>query len=777
MKLSLTLDRSMNIMRSWGYSRMTELQKTALSLCVYGGGARELVVGDTSSGKTLVPVVAFQAYREAHSGGRLLYILPYRALATQKLAELESIFPELDIKVSTSEFCASDASISEGSCDIAIIIYEKAALFQSRSSGFLRRYSHIIFDETGIVESAERGFKADYLLNHACRNPNSNLYLLATPYYDWDPYITCYGFQERRETSRPVSIETSAVLLKTKPAEDAGGRKDAYKQYREALEQERLQEIAGLCKKHLAGGRKILIFANNRAYVRELSHALNAALYGTGWKQEFSITQGRRKLFDKLDMSDADILSVFGQDEDIIAYYHGITFHNASLPEGIREKIEDDFLNENGTINIVCATETLAFGLNSNVDTVIIARMEKKDGGSVRLLTVNEYRNYIGRSGRLGSREKGYGHAICAGEQEYEHWASINASPGNVEQLHNSFEEDRLNAENMLMFLHFYDNGKTLSTEQLVETIGTFPTTVDRTVLRSVTESASAALEQRGLIRSCFDEMTLEDGCKITDLGRSILGYIIDKQTYDTLAQRSGYLFGESVPLFDFLYEICQCSEVSVVSGSRIRQPAERHKQIMLFLERLLSEGNISPKLYARITSAKSLSFFKAGNIGNGRFKKSPQQEDWQFLYGMLFLRAMYSWTQSVDLSKIYHETGVEYEQILHKSIKIKYIIDAMLNAFSSGVSRDAYTRMELIGVSCYYGVRPDVLADLMQRKIVSSTSEIEPVDGRQLRMVSQVLNSLPAASGGNLSAKIQRCRNIKKPYYMYLKEKCNFRG
>lgn len=776
MKLSLTLDWAADIMGSWGYPHMTQLQKTALHACAYGGGAREFIIGDTSSGKTLVPVVAFQAYQQEHSGGRLLYILPYRALAAQKQAELERIFPELDIKVSTSEFCVSDTSISEGSCDIAIIIYEKAALFQARNNGFLRRYSHIIFDEIGIVESAERGFKADYLLNHACRNPNSNLYLLATPYYDWSAYITCYGFQERRETSRPVSIETNAVVLKTKEAEDAGESKEAYSQYREDLERERLQEIAGLCKEHLAAGHKILIFANNRSYVRELSHTLNAKLYGTGWKQEFSITQGRRKLFDQLDMSEADILSVFGKDEDIIAYYHGIAFHNAALPEGIREKIENDFLSENGSINIVCATETLAFGLNSNVDTVIIAKMEKMDGGERRMLTINEYRNYIGRSGRLGSREKGYGYTICANKQEYEHWKSVDASSGHVEQLRNSFDGDRLNAENMLMFLHFYDNQETLSTERLVETIGTFPTTVDRAILRRVTESASAALEQRGLIRSCFDEMTLEDGCKITDLGRNILGYIIGKQTYDKLAQRSGYLFSEDVPLCDFLYEICECPEVSVVSGPRIFRPAERHKQIISLLGKLLNEGNISPKLYARITSAKSLSFFKAGNMVNGRFKKNPQREDWQFLYGILFLTAMYSWMQSVDLSKIYHDTGVEYERILHKSTKIKYIIDAMLNTFSAGVSRNEYTRMELIGVSCYYGVRPDVLADMMERKIFSSTSEIEPADGRQLRMVSQILNSRSSTSAGNLRANIQRCRNIKTPYYLYLKEKCNFR-
>lgn len=781
MKRQLTLERAGEIMRSLGYPGMTELQKTALRSCTYAGGAREFIIGDTSSGKTLVPLVAFQAGRLENAGCKLLYVLPYRALAAQKQADLERIFPGLDIKMSTSEFSASDDAISMGRCDIGIIIYEKAALFLAKNSGFLSCYSHILFDEIGIVEVMERGFKADYLLNHACRNTGGNLYLLATPYFDWTPYITCYGFQERRETSRPVIIETSAVVIDPPKAGQQDSRqsfKENLRQRREDIEKECLQKIAGLCGEQLAAGHKVLIFANDRMFVRRLARSLNEKLYGGKWRENFSIAQGRQKLLDNLYMSEADILSVFGEEEDIKAYYNGITFHNASLPEDLREKIEGDFLGESNRLQIVCATETLAFGLNSNVDTVIIARLDKKDGGEPRKLTTNEYRNYIGRSGRFGSREKGFAYTICRDRAEYKHWQSLDAPSAQAAQLQNSFTEERLDAKNMLMFLHFYDSREIISIRQLIEVIHSFPIRADDASLEEAAKEAVAHLKQRDLIREGFNEKTLEEGCRITDRGRSILGYIIDMETYDKLARNARWLFRESTPLFDFLHEICSCPEISVTNGAALtpERAAEKYGWIAAFLEKLRKEGNISPQLYASITRNKSLGFFKRGNLSNGKFKNIPQPEDRRFLYSTLFQTAMYSWMRSVNLTQIADRTGVEYQRLQSKGAKIKYIIDAMLNTFSDDLPRGAYTRMELIGASCYYGVRLDVLTEMMRRGIFTTVDEIEPMDGRQLRMISQVLTERPNISPGQLKVKIQRCKKVKAPYYAYLTEKCDFR-
>jgi len=78
----------------------------------------------------------------------------------------------------------------------------------------------------------------------------------------------------------------------------------------------------------------------------------------------------------------------------------------------LRSLIEEDFLSEDGRLKIVFSTETLAYGINSNADVVIIPRMTKLSHDRIqsadekknledRFLYPNEYMNYCGRAGRL----------------------------------------------------------------------------------------------------------------------------------------------------------------------------------------------------------------------------------------------------------------------------------------------------------------------------------------------------------------------------------------
>lgn len=91
--------------------------------------------------------------------------------------------------------------------------------------------------------------------------------------------------------------------------------------------------------------------------------------------------------------------------------YYGVAFHNASAPENLRIAVETEFLGESSVvkdgIRIVVSTDTLAYGVNSNVDTVIGAQMERYSLNQFENLSFNTYQNCIGRSGRLGYRSYG----------------------------------------------------------------------------------------------------------------------------------------------------------------------------------------------------------------------------------------------------------------------------------------------------------------------------------------------------------------------------------
>ena len=63
----------------------------------------------------------------------------------------------------------------------------------------------------------------------------------------------------------------------------------------------------------------------------------------------------------------------------IEALRHGAAFHNADLDRYERQAIERFFRAEQSKIRIICATSTLAMGMNLPVNTVIITDLEKPD--------------------------------------------------------------------------------------------------------------------------------------------------------------------------------------------------------------------------------------------------------------------------------------------------------------------------------------------------------------------------------------------------------------
>ena len=413
------------------------------------GGRRTCIIGRTSSGKTLIPLLCYEAAcRRTKVPQNLLYLVPYRALARQKADDAAELFPGRTILISTTEYCTSDSIIRAGTCDIAIIIYEKAYFFQTQDAHFLARYQHIVFDEIGLVENLERGLKADYLLQEACRAKETSLYLLAS-YYDWTPYTEAYGFDPPiRSEERPVDMKEEPRYCVPFPHEefqeakgaDAAAEKEARAAFITASRKEHLFE---LCGRHWRSGDKILIFINNKQEAQRLARDIYHHFVDTGQlHRDASRTAAsyRDEYLRALGVPESDTGGVF-TDEDYETYHYGITFHHASLMDEMRDLCERDFLADDGRISIVVATETLAFGLNSNVDVVIIADMTKWERGThrPRFLTRYEYENYVGRAGRLGRRQGrsdpcGHAYALLSANQKTA-WQQLTEQENEWEEL------------------------------------------------------------------------------------------------------------------------------------------------------------------------------------------------------------------------------------------------------------------------------------------------------------------------------------------------------
>ena len=121
------------------YESFTSLQESAFqSWEAYDYDQDLFIIGETSSGKTLIPMLLYEAALEtAEEQGedipKMLFVVPYRALASQKLKEIEQFFSGRDLKIvqSTGEFRQDDDILQSGQVDIGVIIPEKAYKYEA----------------------------------------------------------------------------------------------------------------------------------------------------------------------------------------------------------------------------------------------------------------------------------------------------------------------------------------------------------------------------------------------------------------------------------------------------------------------------------------------------------------------------------------------------------------------------------------------------------------------------------------------------------------------
>ena len=94
----------------------------------------------------------------------------------------------------------------------------------------------------------------------------------------------------------------------------------------------------------------------------------------------------------------------------------GIAFHHAGLTSKQRELIEDNF--RNGSIRVICATPTLAYGIDMPAFRVILKDLRRYSQRGMDYIPVLEYLQMAGRAGRPNFDKKGEAIAIAATEPE-----------------------------------------------------------------------------------------------------------------------------------------------------------------------------------------------------------------------------------------------------------------------------------------------------------------------------------------------------------------------
>jgi len=391
---------------SRGYRELYPPQAEAVERGLLDGKSMLLAM-PTASGKTLLAELAM--LRAALAGQRSLYIVPLRALASEKYDSFQK-FKELGVAVglSTGDLDKKDERL--GRNQIIIATSEKADSLMRNGASWVRDLSVLVVDEIHLLNDPGRGPTLEMTITKLRRcNPGLQIIALSATVANAGEIASWLGADMVCSDWRPIQLREGIICNERLVFSDgeaplAGGK----------------DESAALVRDTLAQSAQILIFENSRKNAEAAASRLSALLVPDEATRELSsriLASGESETAVRL----ASCVS------------HGVAFHHAGLLPEQRRLVEQGF--RESRIKVIASTPTLAAGLNLPARRVLIRSYKRYEyGRGMAPIPVIEYRQMAGRAGRPGLDPYGESFLLAKNDAEmkelFEHY--INGSPEEI---------------------------------------------------------------------------------------------------------------------------------------------------------------------------------------------------------------------------------------------------------------------------------------------------------------------------------------------------------
>ncbi|WP_254279520.1 ATP-dependent DNA helicase [Haloarcula marina] len=347
----------------------------------------------TASGKTLVAELAMLS--AVARGGKALYIVPLRALASEKQAEFEQFEQYgLDVGVSTGNYESDGGWL--GDTDIIVATSEKVDSLVRNDAPWLEDLTCVVSDEVHLVDDGNRGPTLEVTLAKLRRlNPDLQTVALSATIGNAGELAAWLDAELVDSDWRPIELRKGVHYGQALHLEDGEQRRLAV--------QNNEKPTAAVVRDTLGDDGSTLVFVNSRRNAEAAAGRLGSTVrpHLTG--------EERAQLADVADEI-RDVSDTETSDDLADAVADGAAFHHAGLARGHRELVEEAFRDR--LVKVVCATPTLAAGVNTPSRRVVVRDWRRYDGtaGGMQPLSVLEVHQMMGRAGRPGLDP--YGEAV-----------------------------------------------------------------------------------------------------------------------------------------------------------------------------------------------------------------------------------------------------------------------------------------------------------------------------------------------------------------------------
>jgi len=347
----------------------------------------------TASGKTLVAATAMLA--SIDRGGKALYIVPLRALASEKRGEFEAYEQYgLEVGVSTGNYESDGGWLADK--DVVVATSEKVDSLVRNDAAWLDELTCVVADEVHLVDDAERGPTLEVTLAKLrSLNPTLQTVALSATIGNAAELAGWLDATLVDSTWRPIDLRKGVHYGDALHLEDGS-------QHRVSVDTDE-DQTAAVVRDTLDEGGSSLVFVNSRRNAEAAARRLAATT------ADFLTDADRDRLAavaaEIRDVSDTDT-----SDDLADAVEKGAAFHHAGLAREHRSLVEDAFRER--LLTAICATPTLAAGVNTPSRRVVVRDWRRYDGtvGGMQPLSVLEVHQMMGRAGRPGLDP--YGEAV-----------------------------------------------------------------------------------------------------------------------------------------------------------------------------------------------------------------------------------------------------------------------------------------------------------------------------------------------------------------------------
>ncbi len=536
-------------------------------------GKNLVVASPTASGKTFIAEMA--VIKNFLNGGKAVYLVPLKALGSEKYEEFRKKYERIGMKVALSvgDMDGDDPWLQR--YDLIIASNEKMDSLLRHGAGWVSSITLIVADEIHLLNDVSRGPTLEVVLTRLRDVAKAQILALSATIQNSDEISKWLDAKLVKSDYRPVKLHSGVFLAP---------EIEFLEKEKCILEGEEENEII-LSRDTLSKNKQSLVFLATRA-------SAEAAAERIGKAAESFLSSGDKEQLSEISKNVLSALSNPTKQCKRLASVlkNGVAFHHAGLVAKQRKIIEDSF--RSGTIKILAATPTLSFGLNLPAWRVVVRDTKRYGGYGADYIPAMEIHQMFGRAGRPKYDSDGEAVLVAKSKNEAkELWERYIL--GGPEPIYSKLSVEPVLRMHVLALIAGEVAGSSRALEQFFSKTFFAHQYKDMGEVMAKVDKILRALEEFKFIKTSRKNFISEDFVPAFELHEDVklyatpLGKRVSELYIDPLSAHHIILNFEKQPNLDYLLTINQCTEMWPLLNVREKEMDE--------MEELLAKYEIRP--------------------------------------------------------------------------------------------------------------------------------------------------------------------------------------